>query len=264
MHSKFPYLPSWENMRILSLKGEVARYAPANCGVFCADSMNLRLLPAILLGLILLISACGPEPQIRSDTLLQDNSLITGEPCGPPCWRGIIPGETTWNDAIAIIEDDVTLDELQTRADDESDQIVAAWAQADGDGCCQMITQDGDTVSFLVLQTTPDMPLSGIIDFYGDPTYLIGELLSDSQGVFHLFYPEIPMLIYTFVTGEDGALSPESEVVGFGYMTDDLMQLVIDTADPGLHTWEGYRSYKYYVDGELEVTPSITVTPTPE
>ena len=30
-----------------------------------------------------------------------------------------------------------------------------------------------------------------------------------------------------------------------------------------LHRWEGYGSYSDYMEGEWEVTPSVTLTPTP-
>ena len=220
--------------------------------------MKLRLILAALT-LVLIAAACGPEPQIRNDNLLKDSSFLTSDPCGPPCWRGIVPGETTWNDAIAIIEDDETLDQFQSREDEESDRIGAAWAQADGDGCCQMFTQDGETVSFLVMQTAPDSQLSAVIEEHGEPQYLFGEAITSDQGLISLFYVDVPMVIYVFIAGEEGSIIPESEVVGFAYTTPDLMQFLIDTSD--LHEWEGYEDFAYYNDGEFEITPAITLTP---
>lgn len=220
--------------------------------------MKLRLILAAVT-LILIAAACGPEPQIRNDNLLKDSSFLTGDPCGPPCWRGIVPGETAWNDAITIIEDDETLDQLQSREDEESDRIGAAWAQADGDGCCQMFTQDGETVSFLVMQTAPEARLSDVIEEHGEPQYLFGEAITSDQGLISLFYVDVPMVIYVFIAGEEGSIMPESEVVGFAYTTPDLMQFLIDTSD--LHEWEGYETFAHYKDGEFEVTPAITLTP---
>ena len=193
--------------------------------------------------------------------MLQDTSFITGDPCGPPCWRNIVPGETTWNEAISIIEGDSTLNDLETNSAEDGPQMVAGWGQEGGDGCCQMYTEDGLTVSFLVLQVAPDVLLGQMIEMYGEPEFLVAETLSDGQGVAHLIYPEIPMVVYAFIEGEQGELTVSSEVVGVGYMTEDLMQLVIDTTEPGLHAWEGYQTYQYYEDGELEVTPSATLIP---
>jgi len=219
--------------------------------------MKSRLL-VVVLGLILL-AACSPQPQIRSDKYLPDTSFIDGDPCGPPCWRGITPGETLWNDAVAIIENDATLKDFESREAEDGDQIGAAWAPVDGIGCCQMITEDGQVVSFLFIQTTPDAQLEQVIEARGEPTYLIGDTVDSKQGLVSLFYPDIPMLIYVFFEGDDGSITPASEIVGFGYMTHDLMQFLIDTND--LHAWEGYRTYQYYNESDFEVTPSITLTP---
>lgn len=215
--------------------------------------MNYRLLLAGI-GLILMVAACAPEPQLLNDNYLDDDSFITGDPCEAPCWRDITPGETSWQDARTIIEDDDSLDDLQTQSEDDTDRIGAAWAQADGDLCCQMFSSDdGETVDFLILQTAPDEELEAVFEVYNEPTYLIGETLADDQGLFSLFYPEVPMLIYAFVEGEGGELSETSEVIGFAYMTAELMQELIDTSE--LHAWEGFASYQDYMDGEFEVTP---------
>jgi hypothetical protein len=32
-----------------------------------------------------------------------DRSLFTGLPCAPPCWQGIVPGETTAEEAMQIL-----------------------------------------------------------------------------------------------------------------------------------------------------------------
>jgi hypothetical protein len=220
--------------------------------------MRPRLL-LILFGLTFLAAACAPAPQIRNENFLIDTSFLTGEPCDAPCWRNITPGETEWQDALTLIEDDATLDNVRTNDDEDTDRNGAAWERADGDPCCQMLSEDGETVSFIVIQTTPDATLGQVIDKYGEPTYIIGESLSDDQGVISLFYPEVPMFIYAFVEGEIGAISPASEIVGFGYLTEELMQFVIDTSE--LHTWDGYQTYSEIMDREFEVTPSITVSP---
>jgi len=220
--------------------------------------MKLHFL-LLILGAGLLAAACGPAPQIRNENYLQDDSLFTEEPCAPPCWRGITPGETAWRDALTMIEDDPTLAQLEEQADEESDRIGAAWSQTDGELCCQMLTEDGETVSFIILQTTPDHTFGEVVNIYGEPTYLVGEVLSDDQGLFSLFYPDTPMLVYAFVAGEQGELTETSEVVGSAYMTEDLMELLLNTSE--LHAWEGFKSYSAYMDGEFEVTPSITVTP---
>ena len=216
----------------------------------------------VVFSLLLLAAACAPPPQIRSDKFLNDTSLVSGEPCAAPCWRNITPGETKWSDALIFLEDDASLANLETQADENSDRLGAAWSPAEGELCCQMFSEDGEEVSFIILQTTPDMTFEQVIEKHGEPEYLTGEAVSDDQGIFSLFYPDVPMMVYVFVAGESGALGGSNEVVGFAYTTSELMTLLLDTSE--LHAWEGFQSYSDYMGGALEVTPSITLTPVPE
>lgn len=222
--------------------------------------MKLRLL--LIFMSVVFLAACGPAPQLRNDNFLRDISFLTDEPCAAPCWRGITPGETAWGAALTIIEDDDTLAELRTEASENSTIIGAVWSQQDGEGCCQMYTENGEVVDILILQTAPQATLGEVIEKWGDPTYAIGEPFSDDQAVFSLFYPDVPMLIYTFVAGEQGQLSETSEIIGFGYFAPERMELLLQATS--LHEWEGYQSYADYMNSAFEVTPSVTLTPLPE
>ncbi|MBC7870755.1 MAG: hypothetical protein H7Y09_07930 [Chitinophagaceae bacterium] len=222
--------------------------------------MKFRLI--LIAAFPMILAACGPTPELRNENFLRDTSFLTDEPCGAPCWRGITPGETAWNDALTIIEDDATLDELKTEASDNSPIIGAVWSQKDGDGCCQMYTEDGENVDIIILQTAPDATLGQVIEKWGEPLYAAGEPFSDDQAVFSLFYPDVPMLVYAFVAGEAGELSDASEIIGFGYFAPDRMDLLLQASN--LHTWDGYQSFADYMNSEYEVTPSITLTPIPE
>lgn len=217
--------------------------------------MKLRLILAAI-GFAIVVSACAPAPEVRNDRYLQDNSFITGDPCEAPCWRGITPGETSWNDAVILVQDDPTLNDFEERADDESDSIGAIWGQADGDRCCQMFTEDGENVEFIILQTAPNEDLETVLEVHGDPEYVIGETFSGDQGIMTLFYTETPMIIYAFVEGEAGELTAQSEIVGFAYMTPENMDVLLESGE--LQAWEGYQTYQYYAESEPEITPVPT------
>lgn len=226
--------------------------------------MKFRLILAAI-SLVIIAAACAPEPQILSDRFLPDTSFLMvadqgdDTACVAPCWRGITPGETTWNEARDIIEEAEDLTDWQTRTDDETGQIGAAWAPVDGDTCCQMFTQDGSTVSLILTQTTPEATFAEVIEIYGEPAYIIGETVTSDQALVSVYYPDVPMLIYLFVAGEDGAINGSNQVVGFAYMTEELMDLLLVTSD--LHEWEGFNTYNAYIESDFEVTPSVTLTP---
>jgi hypothetical protein len=224
--------------------------------------MNIRvLLVAVLLAVV--ATACVPPTNLRDNTFLQDTSLITGDPCEAPCFRGIIPGETSWQDALTIIEDDSDFQDPQTEENAELGIIQAAWQQGDNQVCCQMQTNDGERVSLIFLRTAPTMLLGEVIEVHGEPTYLIGtETSAPDQAVVSLVYPEQLMVIYVFVAGPtEGELIDASEIIGTLYLAPSEMDLLLQTTN--LHGWEGYQTFATIAESEYVVTPSVTLTPTP-
>src|SRR5262245_45546196 len=111
---------------------------------------------AILLAFSLLVSACGAPPPLKSTKYLKDTSLLTENPCAPPCFHGITVGQTTFTDALSKIKADQTYANVQSQ--DKPPQ--AAWAAAGGDGCCQL-SADADTglVNAVLIKVTPDMTI---------------------------------------------------------------------------------------------------------
>lgn len=221
-----------------------------------------RMLLVILL--LLVIASCMPAPVLRDETLLHDTSLVSGEPCAAPCFRGITPGETAWRDAVTMIEDDPDFSNVQTQsAEDGSGRVQIAWQQGEGGSvCCQIMSEDGQTVRLTFLRTAPEVTLGEVIEAHGEPIYIAGQEFTEDQAIMSLVYPETPMVVYAFVAGpETGELSASSEIIGALYFVPEDMELLLNTTE--LHSWEGYQSYKAYVESELEVTPSVTLTPTP-
>jgi hypothetical protein len=224
--------------------------------------MRVRLIFLLLAVPLLLLAACAPPPELRNDALLKDESLITGEPCGAPCFRGITPGETSWNEALTIVEDDAQFTNVQTQQAEDSDLIQAAWQDGDGQLCCQMISEDGETISGIFLLTAPTMNVADVIRVHGEPTYITGTEFTEDQAVVNLFYPDVPMIVYAFIAGiENGVLSESSEIVGSVYLTADQMDLFLQTLN--LYRWDGYKAYSEYATDAFDVTPSVTLTPTP-
>lgn len=227
--------------------------------------MKLRHIRVLVFAVLALatLAACAPPPNLRDNTLLQDTSLLSGEPCAAPCFRGITPGETSWQAARTILEDDPDFKNITVTEDEASDAIQAAWQQGDNQICCQMATNDGSTVSLIFLRTAPDMTLGELQEVHGEPTYIIGSEFTADQAIMSVVYPEVPMVVYVFVAGpEEGTLSASSEIIGTLYFTPEDMELLIATQE--LHAWDGYKSYVEYNTDEFAVTPSITLTPTAE
>lgn len=229
--------------------------------------MKFRLLLPGLVALAFMTAACLPPPNLRNEKFLNDNSLVSGEPCEAPCWRGITPGETAWSDALTIIEDDAALNDPEVQTAEDGPAVGAQWSPVDGEACCQMISEDGETVSVVLLQLAPTTTLGDMIEARGEPTYAIGTPVTDDQAIVSLFYPENSLIVIAFAAGAaSGNLSESSEIVGAYYLTADRMDLIIKTSS--LYAWDGYQPFSAYAadaeDGNFAVTPSVTLTPTVE
>ncbi|MCK6578207.1 MAG: hypothetical protein L6Q98_08910 [Anaerolineae bacterium] len=228
--------------------------------------MNLRkLLPGIAV-LLVLVAACSPPPPLRDDAMLRDESLVSNEPCAAPCWNNIIPGETSWRDALILIEDDPNLNDPTTRETDDElypDAVVAEFQRTDGSACCQLISLDGETVTTVFLRLAPGVTVGEVLGNLGVPAYLAVSPYSDDppQALANLVFPESSTVIYAFVAGAAaGEINEDSEVIGALYITPNDMDDLLTGSS--LHVWEGYNTYKYYDEGEFEITPEPTPTAT--
>jgi hypothetical protein len=216
-------------------------------------------LPALL---VILLTACGAPPELRNPDYLTDTSLIDSEPCGAPCFRGITPGETQWRNALTILEDDTFLTDVNITEDQDSEGIAATFQRVDGIPCCLVYSEDGTTVSQILLQLAPDMTVSQVLDTLGDPAYVSGAELSPEQASIALYYPEKQTIVYSFVAGQTGQLTANSEIFAVLYVEPAAMEDVITYSD--LYAWRGYQSYAGYIDGEYDKTAAPTLEPTEE
>jgi len=229
--------------------------------------MKFRLLlPAVLL-VVVLIAACSPAPNLRNPKFLKDSSVITkDEKCDAPCWRGITPGETKYSDALVILQDQTDLDDPQSQAiPDSGNAVGASWQPTGGESCCQLISEDGNTVSSIFLQIAPDLTVKQLIDARGEPEFVLGTPGTDDQAIINLFYPKQNMIVFAFVAGAaKGTLNEKSEIIGVYYTTPDRMDLGMKLSS--LYGWKGYQPFTAYAPDnpkpDFKITQSVTLTPT--
>ncbi len=227
--------------------------------------MKSRLLLPALIVLVLVVAACAPPPELRNDSLLHDKSIVAAaDPCTAPCWQGITPGTTSWDEAIKVVENDPKLSDLQVKENTDTDNPNdkgAVWQEVNGQPCCTMYTEDGQTVQAIVLYLAPESTVSELVEAHGEPAYVFGSEVTGDQAVMNLIYLEPPMVVFAFVAGaENGALTATSELIGALYTTADQLQKLVEAYD--LHGWQGYQSYKSYASSDFAVTAVPTVTPT--
>lgn len=228
--------------------------------------MKLKLLiPGIVL---VFLAACSPPPELRDSKMWQDRSLVTGEPCAAPCWQGITPGETTWNEAQTLISTMSGVIDLQTQ--EQEGQIGAVWRTNESEQyCCAIVSNveeavdDTDVVDYIQVRLSPDVTLGELIEVHGDPTYVVnGEEVTEDQAYVVLLYPDIPIIAYAFVAGAaNGTLSASSEIIFVVYVTPEAMETEV-IRNSNLQAWDGYQSFSYYAESESNPY-ELTAQPTP-
>jgi predicted DsbA family dithiol-disulfide isomerase len=190
--------------------------------------------------------------QVLDDELLVDDSLINPEEgCEAPCWRGITPGETTFEDAVDILSEQDDIAQLETQAEQNIEVAIFATAE-DAPLCCQLLAEDDGIVSFLQLRTAPDVSLGELVEAIGEPAYVEGTPVTRSQLVFNLYYPESLVLVVVFAPGADAALNDDSEIVGTVFVEPGLFSQVVESTD--LYEWAGYLSLNEYSEMDFADT----------
>lgn len=184
----------------------------------------------------------GPPGRTLIDArFLEDTSLITGEPCAPPCWHNIVPGETSLAEALEIVSawDKVTV--LQ-----QTEQAFQ-FGRPDAPPCCQVSADETLTVDAIILQFAPEMTMGDALAMHGEPLFFRGQPFTDSEAILWFYYPELFTIIQVVVPGADGALDASSPLVAAYYLTE--MDMSDAVAAGALSQWKGYASYQDYAAG---------------
>lgn len=177
--------------------------------------------------------------QALRDDYLNDTALIDDEECGAPCWRGITPGVTTLEEAIAILEAQDDLGELDIQTDGMSTSILFGEAP-----CCQLFSQDNEQVTILQANTAPLMTLGAVIERYGEPDLIEGVVFTRQQIIHNLYFVELNMGVFAFTDGVDSPLSEDSPIVGWVFVEPVIYQQVL--SGTALAEWNGYQALSDY------------------
>jgi hypothetical protein len=193
---------------------------------------------------------------------LVDRSLITGEPCGPPCWQGIIPGETTEEEVMTILGTLFFVDGGTIRAQGNRiywDSDIENWP-----GGTIVIGDDG-----IVERISYGLPyyleLQDLIDLEGEPDGFYGASTRNADGGGPVGYDLVLFWLgdgfrATFVTDYDGnprfcgvsPLNPEMQVWDISYFEPapsiqeyaerEYGAYMISLIEDGLyHEWNDYQ-----------------------
>lgn len=107
-----------------------------------------------------------------------DDSLITGQPCMPPCWQSLTPGQSTWEEVSKFLEISPLVKgnfvSIDTEKTDKAFTQPWWWANEDRDPQRMntfAVDQEGK-LSAINLTPNTTIMVSQIIQAYGAPTYI--------------------------------------------------------------------------------------------
>lgn len=194
-------------------------------------------------------------PPLRSFRYLNDTSLITGKPCGAPCFRGITVGKTSFTEAVNILRNDKTFKNVQT----QDKPAAAAWASGSDEYCCQLTADDDGIVNSIVLKLAPRITVGQVINKYGRPQFTSSVDYTEREVALGLVYPDKQIIAWAMPGNAQSRLDPGDPIVILLYLDPKSFEVALSMAT--LQGWNGYLPYQQYRNATPALTPRVTPTP---
>lgn len=187
-----------------------------------------------------------------------DMSLLTGEPCEPPCWQGLTPGESTEEDVAEFVRttrfvDTRTIYRGSLTRRGEVVGVSIHWDSTAGGSNTLHI--EGGVLKTIIISPDYDLTLQRVVERYGPPEKYRAILQGfERQWVdVILFYPTHGFTMYLALRPDHPTLDPESKVAEVWYFRaaplERFMELGWEAGhlgtDPSefpefLRDWQGY------------------------
>jgi len=230
--------------------------------------MKKKPIPKLLMFAFCLVvlSACTPQitPEMATDTNptatltpkplhrpiystevplpIGDGGLLSKEPCGPPCFLGIVPDVTTYDETVQILTDYQYWDACEEWDTYEDTGTL-------GIRCSQTFSfyfdPDKSHVYEVVFIPQQEITVQDLIDEFGEPAYLnvivLGYEESIRETTTRLYYPDLRMAIWLKdQKGSSYVLEPTTKIRNVKYLGGDLDESIYK---PSKQDWQGYIEY---------------------
>jgi len=218
--------------------------------------MKLSMLAyaALVVGLLVLgtsLASCDVRGPL-------DMSLLTGRPCEPPCWQGLIPGVSTKEEVEDFIatSEYVDRDSVYRERSWGADAIwweSAAWWTTNPEPNAFVL--DRDTLIVVRIQLDYELTLESLLETYGPPQKLWAHWRGWGRAdiLVNLYYPTLGLIPQLVVEPSDGEheLQPHSKVIRVWYYPRTSLEGLVDLGesiplppreyvDTDLDDWSGY------------------------
>lgn len=190
----------------------------------------IGLVWAGLLSLGLCVGCTGPPPV--------EMSLLTGDPCEPPCWQGLTPGQSTEDDVLEFIQSSRFVDTrtVYRAAVSRGGQVVGTsiqWrstAARSSNVDSNDFAIEGGVLKDMIIYPDYDVTLESLLQRYGPPdkfhVMVTGRHVPLLQVT--LFYPSYGFTASLELPVEEPVLQPESTVIQVWYSQAGPLETFIE------------------------------------
>ena len=212
----------------------------------------------VVLGLLILglCVRCGEPPPV-------DRSLLTGEPCGPPCWQGLLPGVSTEQEVYEFLKSSELVDRTTIYRGDitlGSGKVVGVtlqwWSTADMAWSPRQFGNEFDmrngVVQEIMVFLDCEVTLADLLERYGDPHRWRADWVApDIPDVdVTLYYPNHGFTAWLRLPAGDRWLRPENKVLEVRYTRmvppEDFLELGPEAGYFDAYEAESLRDWKGY------------------
>jgi len=202
------------------------------------------------------VCGCSPKP------VSVQTGLLTGEPCAPPCWQGLTPGQSTEQELAVVLDTSEQVDPRSLRQESGGCGQLTYWRNRDP--FPSLSTQSGWTTNYActshkVLKVVMEylgyeVRLEQLLENYGPPDALRAQPAGVPERPYvevSLYYPARGLMCQLELSDQDEPLRPETRVIRAWYFAPTTLESL---ANPGsgvpfppaeyaadaLQEWQGY------------------------
>jgi len=146
----------------------------------------------IWLSLIFLLVGCSFV--LKTSKIPSDDSLFNQSDCGFPCWKGLIPGQTTGDNIHQQLQEIEFVSKTNLHENIDGNSLAIRWWHSAPQQQSRLIVRD-NVLSSIEIVPHIKFTFEDILSAYGEPTAVIARLSRTDTGYYlvtiYTVYPEI-------------------------------------------------------------------------
>jgi hypothetical protein len=211
----------------------------------------------ILIAILILLTSCSRKPSV----ILEDNT------CDAPCWRGIVPGQSTIEN-VEVILDSMTdihppVGPENTLANNPYYEKQIGWEFDSVTEYRGVVYFRNDIVTLINISMENDLPLADIILKFGEPTDVLIQSMVGDPAVYltvKLIYPDKgiclshqPSFIFPFKNPKSYRIKPSTKIRNVMFIDHSVLEGQLEFGclagiddiiySANKQNWKGYGDY---------------------